>query len=162
MLLYNKKMTKLELIEKTEKWLSDNNLSVSLKDLERPWGAFWHISPDSLNTFLKLFFPDFDPGNQFISPKILIVEPNKRLSLQIHHKRSERWHIIDGPVKVILDNNELIINSGETITIKTEEIHRLWGLDKAGIVAEIWIHKDPSDPSTEEDIIRLQDDFTRN
>ena len=155
-------MTKLELVEKTEKWLSENNLSVSLKDTDRPWGAFWHISPDSLDTFLKLFFPDFNSNGQFISPKILVVEPNKRLSLQLHHKRSERWHVIDGPVKVILDDNELIVDSGKTITIKTEGVHRLCGLDKAGMVAEIWIHQDPSDPSNEEDIVRLQDDFTRN
>ncbi|MDD2483304.1 MAG: phosphoheptose isomerase [Candidatus Shapirobacteria bacterium] len=155
-------MTKIELIDKTEKWLVDNQLSVSFKDLDRPWGAFWHISPDSLNNFLKLFFPDFNPGNQFISPKILLVEPGKRLSLQIHHKRSERWHIIDGPVKIVLNKDELIIESGKTITIKTEEIHRLCGLDQAGVVAEIWIHHDPLDPSTEEDITRLADDFTRN
>jgi len=155
-------MTKLKLVEKTEKWLSENNLSFSLKDIDRPWGAFWHISPNSLDTFLKLFFPDFNPDGQFISPKILVVEPDKRLSLQLHHKRSEKWHVIDGPVKVILDNDELIVESGKTITIKTEGVHRLCGLEKAAIVAEIWIHQDPSNPSNEEDIVRLQDDFTRN
>ncbi|MFA7675859.1 MAG: cupin domain-containing protein [Candidatus Shapirobacteria bacterium] len=155
-------MTKMKLIKKTEKWLQKNHLSFSLKDIERPWGAFWHISPDSLNNFLDLFFPNFNPNNQFISPKILLVEPHKRLSLQIHHKRSEEWYVVDGPVKVVADNNELILEKGQSITLKKEETHRLCGLEKAGIVAEIWIHNDPSDPSTEEDIIRIEDDFTRN
>ena len=155
-------MTKLKLIKKTEKWLSKNNLSISAKDIERPWGAFWHISSDSLNIFLKLFFPDFNPNNQFISPKILLVEPNKRLSLQIHHKRSENWYVVDGPVKVIANNKEFILKAKESITLKSEENHRLCGLEKPGIVAEIWIHNNPLNPSTEDDIIRLEDDFSRH
>lgn len=154
-------MTKLELIEKTEKWLVENNLSVSFKDLERPWGAFWHISPNSLNHFLELFFPDFNPQGLFVSPKILLVEANKRLSLQLHHKRSEKWHIVDGPVKIIAGDKELILNTGEDIILKSEENHRLCGLENAGIVAEIWMHNNPSNPSNEDDIVRLEDDFNR-
>ncbi len=35
------------------------------------------------------------------------------------------------------------------------------GLDTFGIVAEIWQHTDPTNPSEEDDIVRLQDDFGR-
>jgi mannose-6-phosphate isomerase-like protein (cupin superfamily) len=154
-------VTKLKLIEKTEKWLLKNNLSVSQKDLDRPWGAFWHITPNSLNHFLDLFFPGFDPQSLFISPKILLVEPNKRLSLQFHYKRSEKWHVINGPVKIIVDNKELILNTDENIVIKSQQKHRLIGLKNSGLVAEIWMHNNPSDPSNENDIVRLEDDFNR-
>ena len=154
-------MTKIELINKVEKWLSENNLSVSIKDLNRPWGAFWHISPESLNHFLELFFPNFNPNGLFVSPKILLVEPQKRLSLQLHHQRSENWYVVADPVKVIANDKELILKTGESIVLKTEENHRLCGLENAGIVAEIWIHNDPSNPSTEDDIVRLEDDFNR-
>lgn len=155
-------MTKTKLIEKTEKWLAKNNLSISSKDTERPWGAFWCISPNSLGTFLSLFFPGFNPKNQFISPKILLVEKSKRLSLQLHHKRSEKWYVIDGPVKIIANNQELILKTKDSINLKSKENHRLCGLNKPGIVAEIWIHNNPLDPSTENDIVRLEDDFHRN
>jgi mannose-6-phosphate isomerase-like protein (cupin superfamily) len=155
-------MTKTKLIEKIEKWLKEKNLSVSSKDTMRPWGAFWCISPDSLSPFLKSFFPGFDPQGQFISPKILLVEENKRLSLQLHHKRSEKWFVVQGPVKVVANDKELILNTNDSINLKSEENHRLCGLQKEGIVAEIWIHNNPKDPSSEEDILRLEDDFHRN
>ena len=41
------------------------------------------------------------------------------------------------------------------------ERHRLIGLEGWGIVAEIWQHTDPENPSDEDDIVRLQDDFGR-
>ena len=40
------------------------------------------------------------------------------------------------------------------------ERHRLIGLEDYGFVAEIWQHTD-SIPSDEEDIVRVQDDFSR-
>lgn len=152
----------MELIDKVEKWLSENNLLIFSKDIDRPWGAFWCIDSESLNHFLELFFPNFNPNGLFISPKILLVEPQKRLSLQLHHQRSENWYVVDGPVKVIANNKELILKTGESIILNAEENHRLCGLENAGIVAEIWIHNDPSNPSTEDDIVRLEDDFHRN
>jgi mannose-6-phosphate isomerase len=35
------------------------------------------------------------------------------------------------------------------------ERHRLIGLASCGVIAEIWQHTDPKDPSDEEDIVRL-------
>lgn len=154
-------MTKAELIKHVEDYLAEKQLSVSQKDTERPWGAFWHISPESLDTFLKLYFPDFQPNGQSISPKILLVEAQKRLSLQLHHRRSEEWYVIEGPVEVIANDQELILQPGQAVTLKAEEDHRLCGLDQFGLVAEIWIHTDPQNPSNEDDIVRIEDDFAR-
>jgi mannose-6-phosphate isomerase len=50
---------------------------------------------------------------------------------------------------------------GETIEIKAEERHRLIGQSEWSIVAEIWQHTDSKDPSDENDIVRVQDDFAR-
>lgn len=41
------------------------------------------------------------------------------------------------------------------------ERHRLVGLDNWGVVAEIWQHTDPNEPSKEEDIVRLSDNYGR-
>lgn len=53
------------------------------------------------------------------------------------------------------------LNIGGIIQLKQGERHRLVGLDNWGIVAEIWQHTDAANPSDEEDIIRVQDDFGR-
>lgn len=154
-------MTKSELISQTEAYLSNKKFNISQKDTTKPWGAYWYISPESTNDFLRSYFPDFQSNGLPISPKVLLVEPEKRLSLQLHHRRSEEWHVVQGPVKVVAGENELILNTNQSITLKVGETHRLCGLDQAGIVAEIWTHTDPNSPSDEADIVRLEDDFAR-
>mgnify|MGYP000206213820 FL=1 len=58
--------------------------------------------------------------------------------------------------------NEIeIFNEGDQIRLKQGERHRLIGLDNFAIIAEIWQHTDPNNPSDEEDIVRVQDDFGR-
>jgi len=49
----------------------------------------------------------------------------------------------------------------DKIKLQQGERHRLIGLAVWGVVAEIWQHTDASDPSDEDDIVRLQDDFGR-
>jgi mannose-6-phosphate isomerase-like protein (cupin superfamily) len=75
--------------------------------------------------------------------------------------RSEYWTIIHGPVGIVLSNHQQIYNPGEKITIPFHTQHRLIGLDQPGIVAEIWIHNDQQNPSDEDDIIRLEDEYQR-
>ena len=53
------------------------------------------------------------------------------------------------------------MHSGDIIRLKQGERHRLMGLDNWGIVAEIWQHIDVDNPSNEDDIVRVQDDFGR-
>jgi quercetin dioxygenase-like cupin family protein len=50
---------------------------------------------------------------------------------------------------------------GDIIQLKQGERHRLIGLSDWGMVAEIWQHTDAENPSNEDDIIRVQDDFGR-
>ena len=54
-----------------------------------------------------------------------------------------------------------VYKEGDQIILKQGERHRLVGLEDLGIVAEIWQHTDKNQPSDEEDIIRIQDDFGR-
>jgi mannose-6-phosphate isomerase len=94
------------------------------------------------------------------------VAPNKRLSWQYHFRRSEIWKILSGEVGVktsATDKEGGFQQLGPENFIKMEkgERHRLIGLDCWGIVAEIWQHTDPENPSDEEGIVRLQDDFGR-
>ena len=96
----------------------------------------------------------------------MVVAPEKRLSWQYHHRRAEIWKLIGGIAGVVISNTDeqkepQQLNIGDIIQLKQGERHRLIGLSGWGIVAEIWRHTDPSNPSDEEDIVRLQDDFGR-
>ena len=153
-----------------EKELTKHNLKIDSYDHSRPWGGFFVIKEEDAQRFSNIYFDGFDVDTLRkagkLSPKILAVKPQARLSWQYHHRRAETWRIIKGPVGVIrsFDDIEATVktcNTGETITLKQGERHRLIGLDHWGIVAEFWQHTDPTLPSNEEDIVRLQDDYSR-
>jgi len=101
-----------------------------------------------------------------LNPKILIVKPNARLSWQYHNRRAEIWQIFKGSAGIIrsdsdIENDIEIYNESDQIILKQGEIHRLIGLNDYCVVAEIWQHTDKENPSDEEDITRVQDDFGR-
>ncbi len=153
-----------------ESYIKQCGLDIVSKDTTRPWGGFFVINEDQAELFGKLFFPEVKVNTLRISgklsPKILVVEPNKRLSWQYHHLRAEIWRVIYGTVGVVTsltDEEGEVKDYSEDELIKLEqgERHRLVGLNDWGIIAEIWQHTDSDNPSDENDIIRLQDDFGR-
>ena len=137
-------------------------------DFNRPWGGFLLIDELQSEKFINEFISkDLDKIDGRISPKILIVNPNSRLSWQYHYRRKEIWKVYKNTVGIVRssDDNEndmSIHREGDLIQFNKEERHRLVGLSKPGIVSEIWIHTDKNNPSNEYDIIRLQDDYSRD
>ena len=139
-------------------------------DFERPWGGFLVIDENQAQEFSNKFFGGLDVNTLKIggklSPKIIIVKPGARLSWQYHNRRAEIWQIYKGAAGIIRSNtnteNEIkVYNEGDQIVLKQGERHRLVGLNDYCLVAEIWQHTDKDNPSDEEDIIRVQDDFGR-
>lgn len=139
-------------------------------DFKRPWGGFLVIDETQAQKFANQFFNEITIDSIKIggklSPKILIVNINSRLSWQYHHRRAEIWQVYKGTVGIIRSNDDnqnplLKLNEGDQVKIKKGERHRLIGLKQQALIAEIWQHTDPNNPSNEEDIIRLQDDFGR-
>lgn len=163
-------MNKSRIFDQTEKNIKDNNFRIVDEDRERPWGGFFVIDEGQAAHFADVYFDDV-PTNELhltgkLSPKILIVEPGKRLSWQYHHRRAEVWKVLEGPVGVITSETDeqgslQTHEPGEVVTLEQGERHRLVGLDDWGILAEIWQHTDPRNPSDEDDIVRLQDDYGR-
>ena len=156
--------------KEVELLLSNHNLTIISKDIERPWGGFYVIDEKQSQSFSDLFFNNLDVSKLSLSgklsPKILVIKPKKRLSWQYHYRRSEIWSVIKGSIKVIksdddVEKDEFILNKGDQIEIKREERHRIIGTNNYALVAEIWIHTDKDNPSDEEDIVRIQDDFDR-
>ena len=156
--------------EDITEYLHRKNIKISKQDNTRPWGGFFVIEEAEAEKFINLYFPDFTKEALNItgklSPKILVVAPEKRLSWQYHHRRSEIWKLIGGTAAVVTSDTDeekevKHLNIGDVISLKQGVRHRLIGLENWGIVAEIWQHTDADNPSNEDDIVRLQDDFGR-
>ena len=150
--------------------LKQLNFTIVAEDLARPWGGFYVLDEAQAAAFAKHFFPEEDfeslKISERLSPKILMVAPGKRLSWQYHHRRAEIWRCIDGEVAVATSHSDAeeeqhVLKVGDKIKLAQGQRHRLIGLDGWGIVAEIWQHTDSANPSDEDDIVRLQDDFGR-
>ncbi|MEP7236901.1 MAG: hypothetical protein ABI685_03510 [Ferruginibacter sp.] len=158
------------IFEHIAEYLHLQNLKISKQENTRPWGGFFVIEETEAEKFINLYFPQLTQAELNISgklsPKILVVAPQKRLSWQYHHRRAEIWKIIGGTAGVVISDTDeeketMLLNIGDIIQLKQGERHRLVGLENWGIVAEIWRHTDAENPSDEEDIVRLQDDFGR-
>tara|TARA_Y100001954_G_scaffold49013_1_gene51660 strand:- start:27 stop:515 length:489 start_codon:yes stop_codon:yes gene_type:complete len=160
-----------KIFTKTCELLKSQKLNIIDKDTERPWGGFFVISENNAQDFANIYFNGLNTEelkiSRKLSPKILIIAPNKRLSWQYHHRRSEIWKVVSGEIRVFTSNddierNEEILKEGDEIRLCKGERHRIIGLEDYAVVAEIWIHKDKDNPSDENDIVRIQDDFNRN
>jgi len=160
---------KKQLFQQTEQQIKQWGFTITDEDQERPWGGYFVIDEEQAPEFAKKFFDssvdDLSISGK-LSPKVLLVQPEKRLSWQYHHRRAEIWKVLEGPVGIMTSDTDEqgpveTFNTGETVKLKQGERHRLVGLDDWGILAEIWQHTDPDNPSDEDDIVRVQDDFGR-
>ncbi len=156
--------------DEVENFLILCDLHIAVKESNRPWGGFFVLDENQAVEFGKLFFPEIELSTLRISgklsPKILIVQPNMRLSWQYHFRRAEIWRVISGTVGVVtshtdIETETIELKNGELIRLSQGQRHRLIGLNSWGVVAEIWQHTVQDQPSDEDDIIRLQDDFGR-
>lgn len=156
--------------ENVGEFLRQQHLIVDKEDSTRPWGGFFVLDESEAEKFIGLFFSHLTKEELTIagklSPKILVVAPGKRLSWQYHHRRAEIWKLIGGEAGVITSDTDeekerTELGIGDIIQLKQGERHRLIGLDGWGIIAEIWRHTDKTNPSDEDDIVRVQDDFGR-
>ena len=108
---------------------------------ERPWGSFTVL----------------DEGENFKVKRIEVL-PGKRLSYQKHAQRAEHWMIVAGAGLVTLNDEEIIVRTGETIDIPIEAKHRV---ENRGTEKLIFIEIQRGAYLGEDDIIRFSDDFGR-
>jgi mannose-6-phosphate isomerase-like protein (cupin superfamily) len=161
--------TKEQIFEEVSVFLKKLSITISSIDTSRPWGGFFVIDENDSAIFIDNFFPEVEKSllnKGKLSPKILLVAPDKKLSWQYHFRRAEIWKLIKGEASIIRSETDIEgeakqMLSGEVISLKQGERHRLIGLQGWGVVAEIWIHTDPNSPSDEDDIVRINDEFGR-
>lgn len=169
-LVFDKEVKRKEVFKSVQVFLDANNYTVDKTDHNRPWGGFFVLDESQSSQFIEQFFEEYSvddfKGFDKLSPKILVVAPDQRLSWQYHHRRSEIWKLISGVAGVVISDTDeqtdlQTLAVGDIVKLKCGERHRLVGTNGFGIVAEIWQHEDASHPSDEDDIVRVQDDFGR-
>ena len=107
----------------------------------RPWGSY-----DSI-----------DSGQRF-QVKRIVVKPGERLSLQLHHKRSEHWVVVSGTAKVRIGDETKMLSENESIYIPIGTIHSLENPETTPL--EI-IEVQTGEYLGEDDIVRLEDRYGR-
>ncbi len=165
-------VSKREIVNEINEHMQAHNYSVVELNDQKPWGAYFRLDNSEADSFVGEFFSGLSPqdarlGNDKaeLSPKILLVSPNQRLSWQYHNRRAERWTFLtEGSYNksLIDDEGELYIAKvGDVVQFAANERHRLVGHAAYTLVAEIWQHADSENPSNEDDIVRLSDDYSR-
>ncbi|MBA2848215.1 cupin domain-containing protein [Thermosulfuriphilus ammonigenes] len=112
-----------------------------MQEDHRPWGYFRVLSDE----------PDH-------KVKKIVVYPGKRLSLQLHHHRTEHWFIVKGRALITLGERELNLGPGQAVDIPVETPHRVANQGEEDLV---FIEIQTGDYFGEDDIVRLEDDFGR-
>ena len=91
--------------------------------------------------------------------KRVTVKPGGRLSLQMHHRRSEHWVVIAGTARVTRGDEIFDLNVGHSTEIPVETRHRL---ENPGQETLHIIEVQNGPYLGEDDIVRFQDDYGRN
>ncbi|RMH06943.1 MAG: mannose-1-phosphate guanylyltransferase/mannose-6-phosphate isomerase [Nitrospirae bacterium] len=108
----------------------------------RPWGAYTVL----------------EEGEGY-KVKRITVSPGKRLSLQLHHHRSEHWVVIQGVARVTRGDEVFDLHAGESTWIPRQTAHRL---ENPGPTMLEIIEVQNGAYLGEDDIVRYQDDYGRH
>jgi len=108
----------------------------------RPWGFFTVLEE---RTGYKI--------------KRIEVKPGQRLSLQMHHHRSEHWIVVSGTAKVTCGNKEMLLHNNQSTYVPQCTNHRL---ENPGTLPLILIEVQNGEYLGEDDIVRFQDDYARH
>jgi mannose-1-phosphate guanylyltransferase/mannose-6-phosphate isomerase len=109
--------------------------------VHRPWGSY---------TILE--------KGPFYTIKRITVLPQRQISLQLHHHRSEHWVVVQGTAEIELQNERRFLRNGESTFVPAGSRHRL---RNPGLLPLELIEVQQGEYIGEDDIIRFEDDFGR-
>jgi mannose-1-phosphate guanylyltransferase/mannose-6-phosphate isomerase len=111
------------------------------RTVERPWGSFTVL----------------EKGDRYKIKKVMI-QPKAKLSLQVHHHRSEHWVVISGTARVTRGEEVFDVHPNESTFIPISTRHRL---ENPGIIPLQIIEVQNGDYVEEDDIERYDDEYQR-
>jgi mannose-1-phosphate guanylyltransferase/mannose-6-phosphate isomerase len=112
------------------------------KTVERPWGSYTVLEKG--------------PGYKI---KRVFLKPKARLSLQLHHRRSEHWVVVSGTATVTNEDRVYSVGTNEGTYIPVRAKHRL---ENPGEEPLQVIEVQSGGYLEEDDIERFDDDYGRN
>ena len=90
--------------------------------------------------------------------KMITINPNSRLSLQKHKKRSETWLITDGTATITIGGETFYGHAGELFYVPVGAVHRIGASNQTVRFVEV----QSGTYFGEDDIERLEDDYQRD
>jgi len=115
--------------------------SVQHTTVERPWGRY--------------LIMDEGPG---FKVKRIVVDPGKKLSLQVHQRRAEHWVVVSGAARVTNGSEVRLVAANQSVYIPPKTPHRL---ENPTVEPIQLIEVQTGDYLEEDDILRLDDDYWR-
>ncbi len=110
--------------------------------VDRPWGSY---------TVLE--------NRKGYKIKRIVVEAGEKLSLQLHHKRSEHWVVTAGTAKVRVGDEEKLLRVNEGIFVPMKTLHRL---ENPGDIPLEMVEVQVGEYLGEDDIERFDDIYGRS
>jgi len=107
----------------------------------RPWGTYT-VLEENRNTKIKR----------------IVVYPGAKLSLQMHHHRSEHWIVVHGTAKIVNGDQTIILEENQSTYVPKATRHRL---ENPGRIPLHIIEVQNGPYLEEDDIVRFDDDFGR-
>lgn len=87
------------------------------------------------------------------------VKPGGKISLQVHHHRSEHWVVVSGTAKVIIGEKTQLLSQNQSVYIPLGEKHALENVGKIDLEL---IEIQSGYYLAEDDIIRLEDYYNKS
>ena len=112
------------------------------KKVYRPWGHYTSIANGSSWQL-----------------KRIEVKPNGKLSLQLHHHRSEHWIIVSGQAEVQINEEKKLLHENQSVYIPLGSKHRLTNSSNVPLVL---IEVQSGKYLGEDDIVRFEDKYGRS
>lgn len=122
--------------------LSQRSEYIHHREVYRPWGKY-----DSV-----------DNGDRY-QVKRITVKPGAKLSVQMHHHRSEHWVVVCGTARVRINDSEKLLSENESVYIPIGAVH---SLENPGKIELELIEIQSGAYLGEDDIVRLEDKYGRS
>ena len=119
----------------------DRNEALAHRQVLRPWGSY-----------------DAVVQGQRFQVKLITVKPGGKLSVQMHHHRSEHWIVVSGTARVIDGEKDYLLTENQSTLIDVGIIH---SLENPGKIPLELIEVQSGSYLGEDDIVRLHDAYGR-
>ena len=134
---------------------SVQDVKVITKQLKREFRAEWEHHREVYRPWGKYDLIDNGEGYQV---KRITVKPGAKLSVQMHHHRSEHWIVVSGTANVEINEEEIILHENQSSYIPIGAKHRLTNPGKIPLKL---IEVQSGSYLGEDDIERFEDNYNR-